>query len=116
MRSETKSKLDRMLFMRKVKWAAAGAGLLTVMGAGLYLTGLDAEITDRRVPGVVEKVGPYNGTNSAGVMNGQAVDVRLDDGRQVHVLVLKTSHPAVGEHVEVTEHHHGSGRTTFSWK
>lgn len=116
MRNETRKQLDRLLFMRKVKWGAAGVALAAILGFGLYFAGLDASITDRRVAGVVEKVGPYNGTNSMGVMNGQAVDVRLDDGRQVHVLVLKTSHPSLGERVEVTEHHHGSGRTTFSWK
>jgi hypothetical protein len=116
MRTETKSKLDRLLFMRKVKWAAAGFGLAVLMGTGLYLSGLDATVDDRRIAGVIEKVGPYNGTNNQGVQNGLAVDVRLDDGREAHVLVLKSSAPAVGERVEVTEHHHGSGRTTYSWK
>jgi hypothetical protein len=116
MRSETKSKLDRMLFMRRLQWGAAGVAVLAAVGAVLYVSGLDATVVDKRVAGVVENVGAYNGTNSMGIMNGQAVDVRLDDGRQVHVLVLKTSHPTVGERVEVTEHHHGTGRTTYSWK
>jgi len=116
MRAETKSKLDRVLFLRKVKWTLAGLGLAVLMGAGLYLSGLDASVEDRRVAGVVEKVGSYNGTNNQGVQNGMAVDVKLDDGREAHVLVLKTTAPHVGDRVEVTEHHHGSGRTTFSWK
>lgn len=116
MRTETKSKLDRLLFMRKVKWASAGLGVAIMLGAGLYLSGLDATVEDRRVSGTIEKIGSYNGTNSQGVQNGLAVDVRLDDGREAHVLVLKQTSPAIGQHVEVTEHHHGSGRTTYTWK
>jgi len=116
MRNETKSKLDRLLFMRKVKWTAAGIGLATLMAVGLYLSGLDATVEEKRVAGVIEQVGGYNGTNTQGVQNGLAVDVKLDDGRYAHVLVLKQTAPAVGQRVEVTEHHHGSGRTTFSWK
>ncbi len=116
MRVETRSKLDRVLFMRKVKWTLAGVGVALLLGAGLYLSGLDASVEDRRLAGVVEKVGAYNGSNNMGVQNGLAVDVKLDDGRAAHVLVLKTTAPQVGERVEVTEHHHGSGRTTFSWK
>jgi hypothetical protein len=116
MRTETRQKLDRMLFMRKVKWGAAGAAVLAFLAGGLYLSGLDAAVENRKVPGVVEKVGPYNGTNTLGTMDGLAADVKLDDGRMVHVLVLKTTHPQVGQRVEVTEHHHGTGRNTFSWK
>lgn len=116
MRTETKSKLDRLLFMRKVKWASAGLGVAIMLGTGLYLSGLDATVENRRVSGTVEKIGSYNGTNTQGVQNGLAVDVRLDDGREAHVLVLKQTSPEIGQHVEVTEHHHGSGRTTYSWK
>jgi hypothetical protein len=116
MRTETKSKLDRLLFMRKLKWTAAGIGLAILMAGGLYLSGLDATVEDRRIAGVIEGVGSYNGSNTQGVQNGLAVDVKLDDGRHVHVLVLKQTAPTVGSRVEVTEHHHGSGRTTFSWK
>lgn len=105
-----------MLFMRKVKWGAGGLGALVLLAGGLYLSGLDAAVENHRVPGVIEKIGPYNGTTSAGTMSGLAADVKLDDGRLAHVLVMKTTNPQVGERVEVTEHHHGSGRTTFSWK
>jgi hypothetical protein len=116
MRTETKSKLDRLLFLRKVKWTLAGIGLACLLAVGLYVSGLDATVENHRVSGVIQKIGTYNGTNSSGVQNGLAVDVKLDDGRDAHVLVLKTSTPKVGERVEVMEHHHGSGRTTFSWK
>ena len=116
MRSETKKQLDRVLFMRKVKIAGAGLALAVAGAAVLYLTGLDASVENRTVAGVIEKVGPYNGTNNQGVMNGLAVDVKLDDGREAHVLVMKKDAPTVGDRIQVVEHVHGSGRTTFTWK
>jgi hypothetical protein len=40
----------------------------------------------------------------------------LDSGRRVNVLVLKTTDPHVGDHVQITEHRHHTGRVTYSWK
>jgi hypothetical protein len=116
MRDETKRLLDRKLFLQKVKWAAAGVSVLCVMAAGLWLSGLDATVETRRVAGVIEAVGPLVGGSSRAIEDGLGVDVRLDDGRRVHVAVLKTTGPHVGDHVEVAEHIHGTGRITYSWK
>jgi hypothetical protein len=30
--------------------------------------------------------------------------------------VLKTSNPHVGDHVQITEHRHRTGRMNYSWK
>jgi hypothetical protein len=64
---------------------------------------------------VVSYIGPLSGTSMKTIEEGLAVDVKLDDGRVVHVMALKTSEPHVGDRVEVAEHVHGSGRVTFSW-
>ncbi len=116
MRDETKRRLDRQLFLQKVKWAAAGATVLCGLAVGLYLSGLDASVETHRVAGTVEAVGPLVGASSRAIEDGLGVDVRLDDGRHVHVAVLKTSDPHVGDRVDVAEHVHGSGRITYSWK
>lgn len=116
MRSETKKQLNRVLFMRKIKIAGAGLALALAVGVILYLTGLDASVENRTVAGVIEKVGPYNGTNNQGVINGLAVDVKLDDGREAHVLIMNKDAPTVGDRIQVVEHVHGSGRVTFTWK
>jgi hypothetical protein len=31
-------------------------------------------------------------------------------------LVLRTTDPHVGDHVQITEHRHETGRVTYSWK
>jgi len=38
------------------------------------------------------------------------------DGREAHVMAHKDRHPQVGDHIELAEHIHGTGRSTFSWK
>jgi hypothetical protein len=40
----------------------------------------------------------------------------LDSGKRVNVLVLKTSHPHIGDHVQIAEHRHHTGRITYSWR
>lgn len=116
MRDETRRRLNRQLFVQRLKWVAAGIAALACVGAGFYLTGLDANVETRRVPGVVEAVGPLTGAKSIAIEEGLAVDVKLDDGRIAHVMALKKTDPKVGDRVEVAEHIHGTGRTTFTWK
>lgn len=116
MREDTRRRLERALWMQRLKWIGGGIAALVAVAAGLYLTGLDASVETHRIPGTVTAVGPLNGTSTMAVEEGLAVDVKLDDGRLAHVMVLKTHEPKVGDHVEIAEHHHGSGRVTFSWK
>lgn len=82
----------------------------------IWFEGLDAHIENRKVSRIVEKVGPLSGLNTKAIQNGLAVDVKLDDGRIAHVLVLKATQPEIGMNVSITEHIHGTGRSTFSWK
>jgi len=116
MREETRRKLERQLWMQRLKWIGGGLAAALVMGAGFWFTGLDASVETKHVPGIVQHVGPVNGTNTSSIENGLSVDVQLDDGRMAHVTVLREHEPHVGEHVEIAEHIHGTGRTTFSWK
>jgi hypothetical protein len=118
MREETRQKLDRELRRRQMKWIGLGAAITSVMGLGFWFTGLDASVKVNHVAGVVENVGPLNmpGMTTKAIEEGYGVDVKLEDGRLAHVMVLKTTNPQVGQKVEIAEHVHGSGRTTFSWK
>jgi hypothetical protein len=102
--------------MQRLKWIGGGLAVAAVMGIGFWFTGLDASVETRHVPGVVQTIAALNGSNTKSIEEGLAVDVKLDDGRLAHVMVLKTSEPHVGDHVEIAEHIHGTGRTTFSWK
>lgn len=116
MREETRRRLERQLWWRRMKWVAAGVGTLAFVAGGLWVTGLDATVETHRVAGVVEAVGPLVGGTTRAIEDGLAVDVKLDDGRRVHVMTLKRTDPHVGDHVEVAEHVHGTGRVTYSWK
>ena len=116
MREETRRRFERQIYKR---WLIRIGLSIVALIAGyllIWFEGLDAHIEVRKVSGIVEKISPISGLNSQAIQNGLAVDVKLDDGRLAHVLVLKTTKPEVGMQVSITEHIHGTGRTTFSWK
>jgi hypothetical protein len=117
MREETRRKLQRTLWRDRAKKAGIGLGVLALIGLFFIYEDYDAHIDNVRVPGTVVAIGPLNANRSTLVENGLSVDVALDKGgRHVTVLVLKKSDPHIGEHVEITEHRHRTGRTTYSWK
>ncbi|HYD15917.1 MAG TPA: hypothetical protein VEA77_05910 [Hyphomicrobium sp.] len=116
MRDETRRRLERQLWRERLKWVAAGVGIMACVAGGLWVTGLDASVETRHVAGVVEAVGPLVGTTTKAIEEGLAVDVKLVDGRLVHVMVMKKTDPHVGDQVQVAEHIHGTGRVTYSWK
>ncbi len=116
MREDTRRRLERALWQQRLKWVGAGLAGIAAVAAGLYFTGLDASVETQHVAGSVTAVGPLNGTSTMAVEEGLSVDVKLDDGRLVHVMVLKAHAPNIGDHIEIAEHKHGSGRITFTWK
>jgi hypothetical protein len=111
MREATRRRLDRALRRQRLTWlgyALAGTAAL----AGLFLlTNLDATVEDHRVQGRVERVSIPNLKTAV-----RTVAVLLDDGRHVQVIALKVQEPHVGDRVAVTEHRHGTGRVTFTWR
>lgn len=116
MRDETRRRLDRQLAMQKVKWVGAGVAVAACVAVGLWFSGLDASIKTNQVAGVVEGVGPVVGGSTQLIEKALTVDVKLHDGRRVHVVALKTTDPHVGDAVQIAEHVHGTGRVTYSWK
>jgi hypothetical protein len=116
MREETRRKLERALWRDRAKKAAVAAAALAAIGVFFLYEDMDARIENTRVPGTVLEVLPLNVRSTKLVENGLSVDVALDSGRRVNVMALKTSHPHVGDHIEITEHRHHTGRVTYSWK
>lgn len=116
MREETRRRFERQIYKRWFIRGGIGLFALLIVSFFIWFEGLDAHVEKRQVSGVVEKVAPVSGINTQFIQNGLAVDVKLDDGRIAHVLVLKTSNPEVGMHVLITEHIHGTGRSSYSWK
>ncbi len=113
MREETRRKLDRVLRLQRLKWAGAGLAIVAVIIGLFGLTVLDDMVQDRRVPGRVEHVGVPISKSAAQAI---AVDVSLDDGRHAQVLAFKEHEPKIGDHIDITEHRHATGRVTFTWR
>jgi hypothetical protein len=116
MREETKRKLDRALWRERAKKAAFAAALLPLIGLYFLFEDYDAHVDNIRVPATIVAVEPLNANNTKMVETGLSVAVALEGGRRVNVMALKTRHPHVGEHVQITEHRHRTGRVTYTWK
>lgn len=111
MRHETRLKLDQQLRRQRLKWAAAAVALMLFVGGGFMLIDLDAHQTTVPVHGRIESVTALPVKGATGAVD---VVVRLDDGRRVHVAAHASSKTKIGEDIDVTEHRHASGRTTFT--
>ena len=116
MREETRRKFERALWRERFKKIAMGAAALVLIGAYFVYEDYDAHVDNVRVPATVTAVGPLNIKNTRLIEEGLSVEVALDNGRRVSVMAMKTTDPHVGDHVEITEHRHHTGRVTYSWK
>ncbi len=114
MRAETRARLERELFKKKLAFVGLGLAVIGFAAVGFWWTDLDSAVDIRRIGGDVEAINPMPVSRS--LVEGVSVSVKLDDGRHVTVAALKSRHLAVGDHIEVSEHHHHSGRTTFTMK
>jgi hypothetical protein len=113
MREETKRRLNRAIWLDRLKMIGTLASIAAALVFGFVLIDLDAYVENRRVTGTVEHIGALSSKNAASAVS---VDVKLDDGRHVTVIALKTTDPHVGDHVTVSEHRHRTGRVTFTWR
>lgn len=112
MREETRRKLEREFMRRRLIWGLSGLAGVALLAAGLFLTNLDAEVDDTNLSGTVEDVERY--VAQRGGKEGWRVGVKLSDGRHVIVLAGKDNEKHKGDNITVTEHHHHTGRTTFT--
>ena len=117
MREETRKRLERAILMQRLKLAVGGLAAALAVASVFWLESKDAAVENRTVAGVVESVGPLSGKRSFSTLSSNvAVEVKLSDGRLAQVVTNKDTSPHVGDHVEIAEHIHGTGRRTFTWK
>ena len=116
MRDETRRKLEKMLWRERLKKAALGAVALVAIAAYFVYEDYDEHVDNVRVPATIPAVAPLNIKSTRLVEEGLSVEVALLDGRRVNVMALKTTNPHVGDHVEIMEHRHHTGRITYTWK
>lgn len=112
MREETKKRLERVLWLERAKKAGIGLAIVAAMGAAFAYQNLDMMETKTDVSGTVTEIDPLVSKTSAA--DGETLRVKLDDGRQVSVLALKSRNLKTGDHIQVTEHHHATGRVTHT--
>lgn len=119
MREETRKKLDRALWLEKLRYAAIGLAILGIIAAYMIYENYDLAVDKTQVAGVIETVEPLTTpTSAANVAQGPAVTVgvKLDDGEHVRVIAYKSRDPKVGDHIDIMRHHHHTGRVTYSLK
>ncbi|MGD9806130.1 MAG: hypothetical protein AB7E81_02535 [Hyphomicrobiaceae bacterium] len=118
MRDEARKRLDRALFMRKLKWGCAAVTVATLITGAFYFKSLDIMVvTTNLVDGTVVYVGPPIGKFKATVaQTNLQVDVKLDDTRLAHLLTPREKSPKLGEHIKIADQVHASGRHTFTWR
>lgn len=117
MREETRRKFERALWRERLKKIGIGAVALALVAAYFVYEDYDGRVDNVRVPAMVTSVAPLNVRNTKLVEEGLSVEVALDgSGRHVNVMALKTTDPHVGDHVEINEHRHRTGRVTYTWK
>jgi outer membrane lipoprotein SlyB len=112
LREETRRRFERLVWIDRAKKIGIGAAIVVAIGVAFGLENLDMMVTDSRVDGTIEAIDPLVSKTSAA--DGVNVGIKLDDGRHVRVIAAKTRNPHVGERIEVTEHHHATGRVTHT--
>jgi hypothetical protein len=118
MRDEARRRLERALFMQKLKWVGVAMIAVALVAGALFLRDLDNSVaTTKSVAGTVVYVGPLVGKYRAVVAeNNLQVDVMLDDARVAHLVTPRDKAPKVGDHLRIAEKVHGSGRHSFAWQ
>jgi anaerobic C4-dicarboxylate transporter len=118
MSDETRRRLNRAIWMERARYAGIGLAILGAIGLFMVYENFDLAVTKTPVAGVVETIEPLVAPPSAaaGQAEGLKVGVKLEDGRHIHVIAMKSRDPHVGDAIEVIENKHGTGRVTHSMK
>lgn len=114
MREDTRKRLERAIWTERLKKAGIGVAIAGAIAAVFAYQNFDLNVTDTHVAGTVTEIDPLVSKTSSA--EGEQLRVKLDDGRMVSVLALKSRHIKNGDHIEVTEHHHATGRVTVTLK
>jgi hypothetical protein len=115
MREETRKKLERALWMDRLKKVGIGLGIVALLGLVFAYENFD--LMEQKIPvsGVIESIDPLVSKN-ANASDAWTVGVRLDDGQHVRVIEMKNRDPKIGERIQIVEHRHATGRVTHTLK
>lgn len=116
MRHETKKRLERLLWIERLKKLAVAVAIVAAIAVAFVYENLDSTITNTEAEGTVTGFTPLISKSSVAEATGETVHVKLDSGRLIDVLALKTRHLKAGDRIKVVAHHHATGRTTHTLK
>jgi hypothetical protein len=114
MREDTRKRLERAIWADRLKKTGIALAIAGAIGAAFAYQSYDMKVENAVVSGTVTGIDPMLASN--GNANGETLHVKLDDGRAINILALKSRHIKNGDHIEVTEHHHATGRVTHTLK
>ncbi len=116
MKPETARKLDRLIFLQRLKYGAMAAAVALGIAAFVLFVAYEEEVrVDKvvamtKVHGTIVEARRQNGRNGT-----YRLTVRLDNGRSIKtVSLLKSGIPYVGEPVDLQETEHKSGRRNYA--
>ena len=114
MREDTKKRLERAILIERLKKAGIGLAIIAAMGLAFAYENFDLQVTNMQVAGTISALDPL--VSKTNGVDGETVRVTLDDGQFVSVLALKSRNLKVGDKLDVTRHHHATGRVTYTLK
>ena len=98
MREDTRKRLDRALRIEQLKKAAIGLAVVAAIGLIFAYQNLDMKVDNTELAGTITGIDPLVSKTSAA--DGETVHVKLDDGRSVNVLALKSRQFHPGDHAK----------------
>ena len=114
MREDTKKRLERAIWTDRLKKIGIAAAIVAAIGVAFAYQSYDLQVVNTQVGGSVTEIDPLVSKTSAA--EGETLRVKLEDGRMVSVLALKSRNLKLGDHIDVVEHHHATGRVTHTMK
>ena len=121
MRDETRRKLEQTLRMQRLKAIATALAAVIGIGALIVLafwrngSGPDVLVEEKTVPATVKfwYQAPVRQAQGQDIIS---VTATLESGKDVQAGSSAHHTAKAGDHIELTERHYKSGRTTYIWK
>jgi hypothetical protein len=116
MRDDTRKRLNQAIWRERLKKAGIGLAIVAAIGAIMVYQTYDLTETKTQVGGTIAAFDPLITKSISAATEGVKAEVRLDSGQTVSIMALKSRGLKIGDHIDITAHHHGSGRVTYSLK
>lgn len=120
MRDETRERLEKTLRMQRLRAIGMGVAATVAIAAMIVAvfsrnTGPDVLVEEKLVPATVKfwYQAPVRQAQGQDVI---ALTATLDSGKDVQAGSSTHHNAKAGDHIELTERHYKSGRTTYIWK